>query len=65
MTMTTERSEAQSLRYQPGQSGNPQQDAKDLIDQLRNGMTGLAHLQGNMFSDNSNPNLQSQALESL
>ena len=28
-------------------------------------MTGLAHLQGNMFSDNSNPNLQIQAFESL
>ena len=28
-------------------------------------MTGLAKLQGNMFSDNSNPNLQMQAMESL
>ena len=28
-------------------------------------MNGLAHLQGGMFSDNSNPNLQDQAYESL
>ena len=28
-------------------------------------MTGLSHLQGGMFSDNSNPNLQMQAMESL
>lgn len=63
--LTTDRSAAQSLRYQPGQSGNPTQDAKDLISQLHTGMQGLAHLQGGMFSDNSNPNLQAQALESL
>jgi len=55
---TTERSELQSLRYQPGQGGNPQQDARDLINELKTGMTGLTHLQGGMFSDNSNPNLQ-------
>lgn len=29
------------------------------------GMTGLTHLQGNMYSDNSNPNLQNQAYETL
>ena len=62
---TTERSELQSLRYQPGQGGNPQQDARDLIRELQTGMTGLSHLQGGMFSDNSNPNLQMQAMESL
>lgn len=63
--ITTERSELQSLRYQPGQGGNPQQDARDLIRELQTGMTGLSHLQGGMFSDNSNPNLQLQAMESL
>ena len=65
LTQTTERSELQSLRYQPGQGGNPSQDARDLINELNRGMTGLTHLQGNMFSDNSNPNLQTHALESL
>ena len=62
---TTERSELQSLRYQPGQGGNPAQDARDLIKELQTGMGGLTHLQGGMFSDNSNPNLQLQAMESL
>ena len=40
-------------------------DARDLINELQRGMTGLSHLQGGMFSDNSNPNLQLQAMESL
>ena len=47
----------------PGQGGNPQQDARDLIQELKQGMTGLSHLQGNMFSDNSNPNLHNEAME--
>jgi len=33
-TQSTERS-AQSLRYQPGQNGDPKQDARDLISELK------------------------------
>ena len=65
MTQPSDRSEAQSLRFQPGQGGNPQKDTRDLVEQLRVGMGGLTHLQGNMFSQNSNPNIMDDALESL
>jgi len=48
-------------------SGVPQAKdlSKNLINQLQAGMADLSHLQKGMFSENSNPNLQLAALESL
>lgn len=46
-------------------AADPAAENRDLIDKLQEGMRGLSHLQGGLFCENSNPNLQLAAMQSL